>query len=268
MEKITITSEDELRLEAAEHKAKGNSKGTVILLHGLTTDMKEGSGELFVRLAGSLTEENFNALRFSFRGHGKSEGKEQGATIAGEMLDLKAAFEHAKERFERPYYIIAASFGAVSTCLSLPYIEKDLKALVLWYPVLDLEKTIIDPGTDWGRKNFTGEKLKELERKGYMEYENGFKIGRVLYQEIRQYDPMRYFLNSELPVLIVHSREDEYVPFKFSKKAERERNNFKLVSVPESGHGFDSHEEGVSTVEKEGRGIDTTVDWIDKISRE
>ena len=262
---LQIETDDGLALEAAEHEAQGKSRGTVLLLHGLTTDMDEGSGKMYMRYADSLAEKGFNAFRFSFRGHGESQGEEQGATIAGEMLDLKAALDHVKEKFEGPYIISAASFGAVSTCLSLPYIEKDIKALVLWFPTLDLEKTIIDPQTEWGKRNFTGEKLRELDVKGFIEYENGFKIGRVLYEEMKRYDPGKLFVNSEVPALIVHSEEDEYVPYKFSKEACEKRKNCELVSIPNSGHGFDSHEKCMETTEKEAEGIEITVNWIQEI---
>ena len=93
---------------------------------------------MFVRLADRLASEGFAVLRFSFRGHGHSGGTQRGVTIAGEMLDLQAATELALRGYGPPLRIVAASFGAVSTLLSLPYLRERLAALVLWNPVLDL----------------------------------------------------------------------------------------------------------------------------------
>jgi predicted alpha/beta hydrolase len=75
---------------------------------------------MFVRLAERLAAEAFTVVRFSVRGHGKSGGSQRGVTIAGEMLDLDAAISNAAG----PLAIIAASFGAVVTTLSLPCVRQ------------------------------------------------------------------------------------------------------------------------------------------------
>jgi predicted alpha/beta hydrolase len=116
METLRIETPDGLGLRTAHHPADA-SKGTVVLAYGITRDMDEGG--MYVRLAEKLSRVGFDVVRFTYRGHGESDGTDLGVTIGGELLDFQTAFEHARARFEGPYFVVAQSFGAVSTCLSL-----------------------------------------------------------------------------------------------------------------------------------------------------
>jgi len=53
-----------------------------------------------------LIGEGFGVLRFSCRGHGRSDGGQQGARIAGEILDLQAAVCAAREGFRAPLSVV------------------------------------------------------------------------------------------------------------------------------------------------------------------
>jgi alpha-beta hydrolase superfamily lysophospholipase len=152
LESVEMLAGDGLRLDAVVHGAREDAVGTVVLAHGITVDMDEGG--MFVRLADRLSRAGFTVLRFSFRGHGASQGSQEGVTVAGEMLDLQAAVELAAADYGGPLSAVAASFGAVSTCLSLPYLESRLRSLVLWNPVLDLVHTFVEPELPWGRENY------------------------------------------------------------------------------------------------------------------
>jgi alpha-beta hydrolase superfamily lysophospholipase len=102
-------------------------------------------GGMFGRLADALAAAGLTALRFSFRGHGRSGGTQQGVTVAGEMLDLQAVIAETGNADAGRLFVVAASFGAVATLLSLPYLEDRLSGLVLWNPVLDLSRTFVKP---------------------------------------------------------------------------------------------------------------------------
>ncbi len=145
---------------------------------------------MFGRLADGLAGEGFGVLRFSFRGHGRSDGTQQGATIAGEILDLQAALGAAVKGFEAPVSVVAASFGAVPTCLSLPYLEGVLRSLVLWNPVLDLHRTFVEPSLPWAVENFGPSQQALLASQGFFSVEGTFEVGRVLFEEIRRHRPV------------------------------------------------------------------------------
>ncbi|MGH3449436.1 MAG: alpha/beta hydrolase [Haloechinothrix sp.] len=146
MKPVDLVSVDGLRLDAALHPATSSTVGVVIQAHGVTVDKDEGG--MFVRLAESLAATGFTVVRFSFRGHGASQGTQEGVTIAGEMLDLQAAVELVRREHIEPVSIVAASFGAVPLTLSLAFIH-DLRSIVLWNPVLDLHRTFLEPELPW-----------------------------------------------------------------------------------------------------------------------
>jgi alpha-beta hydrolase superfamily lysophospholipase len=185
-----ITSIDGTLLDAALHVPDGvTSRGVVIQAHGITADMTEGG--MFVRLADPLASAGFSVVRFSFRGHGDSDGSQQGMTVAGEMLDLQAVVEYARASFSGPLTVVAASFGAVPTCLSLPWLEARLGRLVLWNPVLDLPGTFVVPELPWGLENFSATQQEQLVSQGFLVIDGEFKLGRVALPSVGCTDPWR-----------------------------------------------------------------------------
>ncbi|WP_054813437.1 alpha/beta hydrolase [Nocardia arizonensis] len=254
MESLTVESVDGLRLDAAVHAAASLARGTVLLVHGITVDMDEGGG-MFVRLAGGLAAAGFNVVRFSFRGHGNSGGTQRGVTVAGECLDLEAAVHFAQERFPGRLSVVAASFGAVSTVLSLPWLAERLDRLVLWNPVLDLRATFLEPELPWGIQNFGPSQRKLLHENGVLVVDGEFELGRVLFTEFAHHDLLAGFLDSTVPSLVVHGDRDTAVSYEIAAEAAQARPHTMLHTVVDSDHGFDSRE-------REDEAITTTVEWL------
>jgi uncharacterized protein len=250
---VELTSVDGIRLDAVLHLPDGRpSRALVILAHGITVDLHEGG--MFVRLADRLCELGLAAIRFSFRGHGNSEGSQRGVTIAGEMLDLQAATEYAIQAHPDPLSIVAASFGAVPTAISLPYLEDHLTGLVLWNPVLDLRHTFLDPQLPWGLENFAPERQNELRQHGFLLVDGEFQLGRVLFEEFAHYKPEEYFVSSGVPALVIHGDRDSYVSYEVARRAAA-RPRCEFHTVRGSDHGFDSRD-------REDEAIRVTVDWL------
>jgi alpha/beta superfamily hydrolase len=255
IQSLTIESLDGIVLDAAFHAARrGTARGAVLQAHGISADMDEGG--MFLRLAEALTETGFDVLRFSFRGHGRSGGTQRGVTIAGEYLDLQAAIHALRRRSPAPPTIVAASFGAVSTCLLLRHCERHLHALVLWNPVLDLRDTFIEPTLPWGGSNFTAQAQKRLADEGALLLDGEFEIGRALYEELLVYDPLDRFVRSSVPAVIVHGDRDTSVSYDVSVAAASNRQHCELITIEGAEHGFDP--------DKEDEGIRVTVDWLDR----
>lgn len=251
---MRLESLDRVALDAAFHPAGDDARGAVLQAHGITADMDEGG--MFVRLAQRLSEGGFDVLRFSYRGHGRSGGTQQGVTISGEMLDLQAAIDALETRSRAPLTIVAASFGAVSACLLLPYYQHRLRALVLWNPVLDLRRTFVHPELPWGQRNFGPEARRELVESGRFLLDGTFELGRALYEEFLAFDPLDSFLRSRVRAAIVHGDRDTSVPYDVSKDAAARRPACDLITIDGAEHGFDP--------DKEEEGIDVTVDWLDQ----
>ncbi|MFD4433272.1 alpha/beta hydrolase, partial [Nocardia sp. NPDC058497] len=231
MDRFTVQSADGIELEAVAHRSTaGTSRGAVLLAHGITVDLDEGGG-MFVRLAEQLVAAGFDVLRFSFRGHGNSAGTPRGVTVAGECLDLQAAVEEIRMQFPGPLSIVAASFGAVATAISLPWLADSLHRLVLWNPVLDLNHTFLEPELDWGKENFSADQQKRLETNGYLVVDGIFELGRVLFYEFARYRPLDHFANSKVRALIVHGDRDSAVSYEIAAEAARLRPDTDLHTV-------------------------------------
>ncbi|MEV6135214.1 alpha/beta fold hydrolase [Nocardia sp. NPDC051990] len=255
MQRLELTSVDGIRLDCAVHQCTVEpALGVVLLVHGITVDMDEGGG-MFVRLAQQLVSQGFDVVRFSFRGHGASGGTQQRVTIAGECLDLQTAVTAVRERFAgQRMSIVAASFGAVSTALSLSWLD-DLYRLVLWNPVLDLRRTFLVPELAWGEENFGVAGQKCLADNGFLLVDGEFQLGRVLFTEFAHYRPLDDFRAADVPTLIVHGDHDTAVSYDVAAQAARSRSHTTLHTITGSDHGFDSRA-------REDQAISTTVDWL------
>lgn len=254
MRHLTLPSIDGVRLDAAWHPARGpGGRGVVVQVHGITADMTEGG--MFVRLADRLAEADFNVLRFSFRGHGASGGTQRGTTIAGEMLDLQAALAYATDYHPGPLAIVASSFGAVSTSLSLPWLEGRLDRLVLWNPVLDLKHTFLDPELPWGKENFSPAQQKLLRSQGFLMIDDEFEAGRALFEEFQHYDPLPTLLASSGPALVIHGDRDSAVSYEIAQQTAAARPNTDFHTIRGSDHGFD-------TRQREDEAVLTTAGWL------
>ncbi|WP_067904121.1 alpha/beta hydrolase [Nocardia vaccinii] len=255
MERFELRSVDGITLQVAVDPPIGPvRRGVVVLVHGLTVDMDEGGG-MFVRLAQQLAGAGFEVVRFSFRGHGDSGGTQRGMTIAGECLDLQAVIEWVHRRLPGPVSIVAASFGAVSTLLSLPWLGEIVDRLVLWNPVLDLRHTFLEPELAWGIGNFGTTQQETLHNRGFLLVDGQFELGRVLFDEFARYQPLEEFLAAEVPALIVHGDQDTAVSYPIAAEAVAVRPDTVLHTVVGSDHGFDSRE-------RENEAISVTVNWL------
>lgn len=254
-----ITTADGLSLAVSTRSAGEHSHGSVLLAHGITQDMDEGG--MFVRLTDCLTDAGFDVLRFSYRGHGESDGRPAGVTVGGELLDFERAFEELRARFDPPHFVVAKSFGAVSTSCSLPRYQDDIAGVVFWNPAVDLEGTFLEPKAAWGRDWFTGAELATLRERGSLRIAPEFEMGRVLYEELSRYDPAARFRESDVPALVVHGTADEIVPYEDARRVAREK-GADFHTVEGGDHGFVKPDEGPVDPDAPREQDRRTVAWL------
>lgn len=235
-----ITTSDGIVLDAQRHRGGAD---TVVLAHGITGDLDEQG--LFPALSDRLAAAGFSVLRFSFRGHGNSAGEPRDMTIAGERLDLRAVVESA----QRPVSVVASSFGAVSTTLSLSQLP--IESVVLWQPVLDLHRTFLRPELPRGRELYGD--LTPLRERGFLDIEGRFELGAQLFAEFAELDPRAAFLASEVPALVVHGDADEHVSYEVARETANRRLNTDWHGVRGGGHGFRGMAEEV---------VEVTASWL------
>lgn len=218
---------------------------TILLVHGITADLDESGA--FQRLAGLLAAKGMRTIRFSFRGHGKSTLPSEFMTCAGEAIDLRTVVDHCIATYGPRLSIVAASFGAVSVSILARYLNRRVRSLCLWNPVLKVESTFLKPTLPWGISNFTGENIANLYEVGNLTIDNSFTVGVVFWEELQYIGPSNGILHIDAPVVIIHGDLDSYVPYPDSLEFARANPRASLITISGSDHGFEfeAHERQV-----------------------
>ncbi|MCH8011065.1 MAG: alpha/beta fold hydrolase [Candidatus Marinimicrobia bacterium] len=169
-----------------------NEAKTLILLHGYPAD----KGDILPSL--SFLNSEFNLLLFDFRSMGESEGKI--STVgARETEDLLTAIRFLKDRGIEEVGVWGFSLGgavAMMTCKKAP----EIKAIVSEssYARLDLM-------------------TQELYRIPGLKYPLGYLTGVwskiFLGISIRKVSPVESIMGLEIPILVIHSKNDQVIPF-------------------------------------------------------
>lgn len=226
------------------------SKGTVILTHGITVEKNEGG--FYRRLAKLLAENQLTSLRFDFRGHGESSGKLWEMTIKGEINDLSAAISLLKAEGYKKIAIVGTSFGAGIAVLYAKKRQSTISSLTLLCPVLDYKRTFLEPETEWAQEWFTPEAISKAKQTGKFNLDR-FELGNALLEEFHRYKPAEALLKLTVPTLIVHGTEDSMVPYSVAQYYGRKYRKGKFLSIKEADHGFEGFE---------GKVFPKVVKWI------
>jgi pimeloyl-ACP methyl ester carboxylesterase len=259
--RVLYPAGDGLQICALLHEAE-EARGNAVLAHGITVDKDESGQTLtgvgaFVELADALQAARFNVLRFDYRGHGASEGAPEEMTLAGELLDLAASVDRARARWPLPTALVAASFGAASA-VACAAGRDDLACVVLWNPVLDLQKTFVASDLPWAQEAFGPDGMALLEQRGYLELGDlDFRIGRPLVEEMQRLRPFEHVPGIRCPVLTLHGDRDTRVPYEVARQHARCNEQSRFVTVPGAEHGFREPEERAFVIPR-------TVKWIER----
>ena len=125
MEETRIEVENGEKVSAAYHSA--DSDKWLFLCHGYGSN-KENS---YKKRAERAVEEGFNAVRFTFRGNGESDGEFIDQSLSSRIKDLKSVIEYySPERI----FLFGMSFGGKVVLHATE--DLDVEALVFKSPVL------------------------------------------------------------------------------------------------------------------------------------
>ncbi len=217
-ENIIIQTKDGKKLKGWLIYSK-NSKGIVICLHGYPANKSD------ILPVVEFLYPDFSLLLFDFRAHGESEGKVCYFGLK-EYLDVESAInfiKNDKRTKDLSIGIWGYSFGgAVGIISSSKYNE--IKALV----------------SDSAFANFPDMVKNYYKKLGPLKYIfSSFSIflGRYVFRcDFKLNSPENFIKNVKCPVLIIHSRNDEFVPFSHAEKLYGLANFPKEIYVVEGTH--------------------------------
>lgn len=239
---IVFKSKDGINLCGILTSPGKNSKGAVILCHGITVEKNEAG--FYTRLAKLLAKNDLTSLRFDFRGHGESKGKSWEMTIKGEISDLEAAVKLLRNKGFKKISLIGTSFGGSIVTLYTKRSPSAIACITLLCPVLDYKRTFLNPETEWAQEWFTPETLSKAAKTGKLNLD-GFQLGSDLLTEFRQINPGETLLKLKVPALLVHGTEDSYVPYSVTKYYGKKYRNGKFLAIYGADHGFEGFEKRV-----------------------
>jgi len=178
-EQVVFETEDRLKLSAWYIPAE-KADFTVLFCHGNGGNMTHRLDTINI-----LNELGLNCFIFDYRGYGASEGK---PSEAGTYRDAKAAYNWlTKNKKINPEKIILFGRSLGGSIAAYLTTKVDAKALVI--------ESSFTSYVDIGKKFYP-----------YMP---------VRLAAIYSYPTIDYVRNIHLPLLIIHSRNDEVIPFEF-----------------------------------------------------
>jgi alpha-beta hydrolase superfamily lysophospholipase len=237
-----------------------------VLVHGGGVTRDEGG--FFTRLADGLASAGSPSLRFDFRGHGESDGRQEDLTIAGVVNDIRAAVEHVRaETGSGPVSVIGASFGGGIAAFYTSWYPETVRRLVLFNPLLNYKRRFVDDKPYWHDDHIDEAAGDELATQGFVAHSPSFKLGRPLLNEVFYLEPHRVLPNIATPTLIIHGTGDTFIPVQSSRDAVNQfGGEAKLVEIDGAQHGIAVHDDpqyaDPQTQEWQAFAIRTVTEWL------
>jgi len=130
---LQLTTSGDIPIEAWYSRPDSASKGTVIMLHGITSN----KGELLDE-ATAFLEQHYSVLLVDLRNHGGSGGK---STSIGyrEAEEVRLAYEHVSSMGEKNIILWGASLGAVVILKAVAESALQPSAIILEMPFVSLQ---------------------------------------------------------------------------------------------------------------------------------
>lgn len=217
-ENIIFTTSDGKRLKGWLIYSE-KSKGIIICLHGYPANKSD------ILPVVEFLYPDFSLLLFDFRAHGESEGKVCYFGLK-EYLDVKSAIDFIKNNEKTKNLKIGIwgySFGGAVGIISASKYD-EIKALVSDSSFANFPDMV---------KNY----YKNLGPLKYIFSSFSIFLGRyVLRSDFRENSPENFIGNVKCPVLIIHSRNDEFVPFSHAKILYERCKSTKELYIVEGPH--------------------------------
>lgn len=213
------------------HLYTSESESIIIMSHGFTGDKSEWGR--FDKVAESLNQSGYNALTFDFSGSGESD--DDTLTVDKQVDDLNSAIKFVKSKGYQNIGLFGHSLGGL---ISLKCFTPEIVTMVLWAPVTNKIKSTWD-------KSYSKEQLQELDEKGYITKTRDKGVRKTILID-KQMLKDREIINQkdllkdiDCPILIIHGKQDESVPYSDSEEAIKLlSNDSKLELVDKADHGF------------------------------
>jgi len=195
------------------------SKGIIICLHGYPANKSD------ILSVVEFLYPDFSLLLFDFRAHGESEGKVCYFGLK-EYMDVKSAIDYIKSDKKTKNLKIGIwgySFGGAVGIISASKYS-DIKCVVSDSSFANFPDMV---------KNY----YKNLGPLKYIFSSFSIFLGKYIFRsDFKLNSPENFISNVKCPILIIHSKNDEFVPFSHAQKLYERANQPKEIYVVEGSH--------------------------------
>lgn len=239
---VEFRSVDGLLLRGTVIRASGSS-GAAVLVHGGGATRDEGG--FFSRIAEGLAAGGVSSLRFDFRGHGVSEGRQEDLTLAGVVNDIRAAADEVRRTTgaER-IAVLGTSFGGGLAALFAARYPSRVRSLVLINPLLNYKKRFIDDKPYWTDDQINVDAGRELSEQGSLAHSPTFRLGGPLLNEVFYLRPHEELAAITAPTLFLHGTKDTFIPVVSSREyVKLISGEASLIELDGAQHGLAAHDD-------------------------
>lgn len=202
----------------------------VMILHGLNSQKEM---PLLVQIANNLEQAGIASVRFDFNGHGQSEGKFEDMTVLNELEDAKKVYQYVSGLPEVESVSLTghSQGGVVAGMLAGKLGEAKIKSIALMAPAGCLRDNA-------EKGDFFGIKYDVSDLPQYIPLFDGHIIGKNYLKTAKTLPIYETSAKYKGPVYILHSKNDEIVPYEYGVRYEKIYENCHLDSPEGFDHNF------------------------------
>ncbi len=202
----------------------------VIILHGFNASKEM---YLLTELSRQLNERGIGTILFDFNGHGASEGSFLDMTVLNELEDARRVYAYASRL---PYVtgiaMVGHSMGGIVTSMLAGELGAGkIKAIALMAPAGELPD-------DTSKGDLFGVTYDPKNVPEYITLGNGLKVGGKFLETTQHLPIYQASASYTGPVLIVHSKDDQLVPYVYGEKFVPLYKNVRLETLHGLDHNF------------------------------
>ncbi len=189
----------------------GNSNKKVLLVHGWS-----GRGTQLVKIADKLLELGYSTISFDAPAHGKSPGN---STL---MTEFIASILELEKKFGSFEYIVGHSLGGMSTLNAIKQGLKVKKAVII--------------GSGDSVNDILHDFVSKLELKKNIAIKMKDSFEKEYKMNMESFSAYVAAKDVKVPVLVVHDKHDEDVPYSASENIHKHLDNSELLLTENLGH--------------------------------
>jgi uncharacterized protein len=205
MDKINILNRKNHNLSAFLHTPEKETNKIIIIAHSFKAH--KDCQPILREFSETISKEDYAVIRFDFWGTGESDGAFEDSSFTTQIEDLQDVIEYVKSKGYNDICLIGMSQGSTDSIMAY---DNSIKCMVFWSPVFKADALYEAYKEDVLRDGY-------IIRKKVLSDED-IKVGKVMWQELKDIQPVKRLHEIECPVLAIIGDNDKHISEENAKK--------------------------------------------------